>query len=75
MSFKIDIQELLHIRTRSQSRSQMGESTESSCAGASGSLATVNEAVVTTTAASSTPNPNSITTEHTERNKVITKLA
>ena len=69
MSFKKDIQDLLHIRARSQSRCQMGDFTQTTCAGTSGSFATVNEAIVTAMAASSTPNPNLINTENTECNK------
>ena len=45
----------------------MGESTKSSCADASGSLATLSEVVVTTMTGSSTLNPNSVTTESIER--------
>ena len=67
MSSKNDIQEFLHIRTKSQFRSQMGDSTQTSYTG-TGSLATVNEAVVTATAASSTSKPTSINKENTERN-------
>ena len=69
MPFNKDIQELLHIRTRSKSRSQMGESTNSNCAAAPGSLAMMSEVVVTTAMESATPSQNSVTTENTERNK------
>ena len=74
MSIKKETQELLHIRTRSQSRSLIGESTNSSCTAASWSLATVSEFVVTTTATRPTPNPNSVTTENIKRNNTTPVL-
>ena len=46
----------------------MGDSYQTTCAGTSESLATVNEAVVTATAASSTPSSNSTNTENTDYN-------
>ena len=54
MSIKKDIQYLLNVRNRSQFRSWMQDSPQTTFASTSGSLVTVNEAVVTATAASST---------------------
>ena len=61
MSLKNDIKDLLLIKaskTRCKFRTEMGQQTNLSCIQTSEGLTTVKNAVVTTAAASSTPNPN-----------------
>ena len=71
MSLKKDISGLLHIKTRFKSRTAMEQQTKSSCIETFMGLATVSDAVITTKAASATPNLNSETTESPDYNSFM----